>query len=50
MNQILYDMGPLDNCQIASLENLKGLTHPSNQDPSLYMGSSTQKLKKISVS
>ena len=29
MKQILYDMG-----QMASLQSFKGLTHPSDQDPS----------------
>ena len=40
MKQILYDMGPL-----ASLESFKGLTHPSDQDPS-WEGSPHPKIEK----
>ena len=51
MKWIMDDMGPLDNCQMASLQSFKGLTHPSDQDPS-WEGSPHPKIeeKKLSVS
>ena len=49
MKRILYDMGPQDTCQMASLESYKGLTHPSDQDPG-WEGLNHQKVDKIGVS
>ena len=43
MNSVWY--GSSDTCQMASLESFKGLTHPSDQDPS-WEGSPHPKIEK----
>ena len=45
MKRILYGMGPLDTCWMASLESFNGLTDSSDQDPSID-GSPHPKIEK----